>query len=313
MARRTRGRAVDGVLLLDKPEGISSNSALQKVKRIYFAQKAGHTGALDPLATGMLPICLGESTKFSQFLLDSDKRYQVIAKLGVRTTTSDADGEVVSERPVDVSLDQLTQALEPFRGDINQVPSMYSALKHEGKPLYWYARQGIEIERPARPITIFELKLLAFEGDEVTLEVHCSKGTYIRSLVDDLGELLGCGAHVTMLRRIGVRDYPYDRMVTLEQLESLLEQARESEIEPKELLDPLLLAADSPVADLPEVVLDPEVAGYLLNGQPVQVFPIPGEGLVRVFVGEERKFVGLGEVDDEGRVAPKRLIQNPNC
>ncbi|RCU44625.1 tRNA pseudouridine(55) synthase TruB [Corallincola holothuriorum] len=313
MARRTRGRAVDGVLLLDKPLGLSSNHALQRVKRIFFAQKAGHTGALDPLATGMLPICLGEATKFSQFLLDSDKRYVVTAKLGIRTTTSDADGEVVAERAVDVSEAELVKALEPFRGDINQVPSMYSALKHEGKPLYWYARQGIEIERPARPITIFELKLLAFEGDEVSLEVHCSKGTYIRSLVDDLGELLGCGAHVASLRRTAVRDYPYANMVTLEQLEALLEQAREQEVEPSTLLDPLLMAADSPVADLPEVSLLPEVAGYLLNGQPVQVPKAPAHGLVRVFVGEERRFVGLGQIDEDGRVAPKRLIQNPNC
>jgi tRNA pseudouridine55 synthase len=261
----------------------------------------------------MLPICLGESTKFSQFLLDSDKRYQVTAQLGVRTTTSDADGEVVSERDVNVTAAQLSDALANFRGDIDQVPSMYSALKHEGKPLYWYARKGIEIDRPARPITIYELNLLDFSGDRLTLDVHCSKGTYIRSLIDDLGELLGCGAHVTVLRRTAVRDYPYERMVTLEQLQALQEQAEQAGRPSTELLDPLLMPVDSPVADLPEVVLLPEVAGYLLNGQPVQVSGAPRQGLLRIFVGEERRFVGIGEINDDGCVAPKRLIHNPNC
>ena len=220
MARRGKGRSINGIVLLDKPTDISSNHALQRVKRIFFANKAGHTGALDPLATGMLPICLGEATKFSQFLLDSDKRYIVTAKLGVRTTTSDSQGDVVTERAVNVNKQQLMAALDTFRGDIMQVPSMYSALKHKGQPLYKYAREGITIDREARPITVYEINLLRFEGDEVDLDVHVSKGTYIRTIVDDLGELLGCGAHVSMLRRTQVADYPYDRMVTIAQLEA---------------------------------------------------------------------------------------------
>ncbi|MBY6186297.1 tRNA pseudouridine(55) synthase TruB [Marinobacter hydrocarbonoclasticus] len=306
--RRSRGRPVDGVLLLDKPAGISSNDALQRVKRIYNAAKAGHTGALDPLATGMLPICLGEATKFSQFLLDADKRYTVVAKLGQRTTTSDADGEVVSERPVNVTLDQLNDALEGFRGDTMQVPSMYSALKYQGQPLYKYAREGIEVPREARPITVYELVLNRFDGDEVELDVHCSKGTYIRTIVDDLGEVLGCGAHVTFLRRTQVAGYPYARMVTLEQIQNLLDQAMDQDRKPKELLDPLLLPMDTAVATLPEVNMNELVASYLLQGQPVQIPGVPEEGSVRLTVGDQRAFIGLGVINEDGLVAPKRLI-----
>jgi tRNA pseudouridine55 synthase len=311
MARRkVRGRTVDGILLLEKPSGITSNDALQQVKRIYFAQKAGHTGALDPLATGMLPICLGEATKFSQFLLDSDKRYQVTAKLGVRTDTSDSDGDVVSERPVAFTEQQLTEALESFRGDIMQIPSMYSALKYQGKPLYSYAREGIEVPREARPITVFSLELLRYEGDEIELDVHCSKGTYIRTIVDDLGELLGCGAHVIQLHRSHVAQYPADQTVTLEQLEALLEQARADERVPSEVLDPLLLGADSAVAQLPEVNVDQEMSEYLLHGQPVMIPGVPLQLPFRLTVGEARRFIGVGEVNDNGLVAPKRLIQS---
>ncbi len=306
--RRNRGRLIDGVLLLDKPQGISSNDALQKVKRVYNAAKAGHTGALDPLATGMLPICLGEATKFSQFLLDADKRYTVVAKLGVRTTTSDADGEVVSERPVAVTLDQLNAALDGFRGTTMQVPSMYSALKYQGQPLYKYAREGIEVPREARPITVHELVLNRFDGDEVELDVHCSKGTYIRTIVDDLGEVLGCGAHVILLRRTQVAGYPYERMVQLEQIENLLQQALDQGREPKELLDPLLLPMDTAVATLPEVNMTEVVASYLMQGQPVQVPGAPTDGAVRLTVGADRVFVGLGQIDDDGLVAPKRLV-----
>lgn len=307
--RRFKGREVHGILLLDKPAGLTSNDVLQKVKRIYNAAKAGHTGALDPLATGMLPICLGEATKFSQFLLDADKRYQVTAKLGVRTDTSDADGEVVSERPVNVAMGDIIEALDKFRGPIMQVPSMYSALKHNGRPLYEYAREGIEIEREARPITIYELKLISVEGDEVKMEVHCSKGTYIRSLVDDLGELLGCGAHVTALRRTQVASYPYERMLTLEQLECIFEHARAQTVPPREHLDPLLLPMDTAVAALPEVNLLPAVAAYVNQGQAVQVAGAPQEGQVRMTVGPEREFIGVGEIDEEGRVAPRRLVR----
>ncbi|MDX5472853.1 MAG: tRNA pseudouridine(55) synthase TruB, partial [Marinobacter sp.] len=239
--RRFRGREVDGILLLDKPAGITSNDALQQVKRIYAAAKAGHTGALDPLATGMLPICLGEATKFSQFLLEADKRYRVVAKLGERTDTSDADGEVVERRPVNVSAGELIEALDHFRGDIEQVPSMYSALKYQGKPLYQYAREGIEVPRESRPITVYELKLIRFEGDEVELEVHASKGTYIRTIVDDLGERLGCGAHVTVLRRLAVAGYPAERMLTLEQLQCILDNCKANDVSPRLELDPLLL------------------------------------------------------------------------
>lgn len=225
------------------------------MKRIYNANRAGHTGALDPLATGMLPICLGEATKFSQYLLDSDKRYRVIARLGQRTDTSDADGQIVEERPVTFSAEQLAAALDTFRGDIEQIPSMYSALKYQGKKLYEYARQGIEVPREARPITVYELLFIRHEGNELELEIHCSKGTYIRTIIDDLGEKLGCGAHVIYLRRLAVSKYPVERMVTLEHLRELVEQAEQQDIPAAELLDPLLMPMDSPASDYPVVNL----------------------------------------------------------
>ncbi|USD64772.1 tRNA pseudouridine(55) synthase TruB [Vibrio sp. SCSIO 43136] len=306
MARRRRGRPVNGVILLDKPTGITSNDALQKVKRIYFAEKAGHTGALDPLATGMLPICLGEATKFSQFLLDSDKRYVVKAKLGERTNTSDSDGEVVETRPVKVDRGQLERCIAKFRGESEQIPSMFSALKYQGKPLYEYAREGIEVPRESRPIHVYEIELLNFNGDEIEMDVHVSKGTYIRTIVDDLGEMLGCGAHVTYLRRTGVSSYPYERMVTLEQLEELLEQAHREEKAPRELLDPLLMPMDTAVQDLESVDLIPELADMVQHGQPVQVFGGPVDGQVRMMC--EGTFIGIGEIDDDGRIAPKRLV-----
>lgn len=305
---RRRGRDIHGVLLLDKPQNLSSNDALQNVKRLYNANRAGHTGALDPLATGMLPICLGEATKFSQFLLDSDKRYRVIARLGQRTDTSDADGQTVQERPVNVTQAQLDAALDNFRGDIQQVPSMYSALKYQGKKLYEYARQGIEVPRKARSITVYELQFLRWEGDELELEIHCSKGTYIRTIIDDLGELLGCGAHVFYLRRLQVATYPIERMVTLEQLIALLEQAQAQEIAPGELLDPLLMPMDSPVENFPEVNLLTVMAGYVKQGQPVQVAGAPASGMVRITEGKARKFIGVGDIADDGRVAPRRLV-----
>ncbi|WP_298719241.1 tRNA pseudouridine(55) synthase TruB [uncultured Oceanisphaera sp.] len=307
--RRFRGREVDGILLLDKPAGITSNDALQQVKRIYAAAKAGHTGALDPLATGMLPICLGEATKFSQFLLEADKRYRVVAKLGERTDTSDADGEVVETRPVNVAMGDLIEALDRFRGESQQIPSMYSALKYQGKPLYQYAREGIEVPRESRPITVYELTLIRFEGDEVELEVHCSKGTYIRTIVDDLGEVLGCGAHVTVLRRLAVAGYPSDRMLTLEQLECILENCRTQEIAPRLELDPLLLPMDTAVSTLPEVNMSELVAGYINQGQAVQVSGAPLEGFVRMTMGDEHRFIGVGEIDEDGKVAPKRLVR----
>jgi len=311
MAKRRKGRAINGVLLLDKPYEMSSNSALQKVKRIYFAQKAGHTGALDPLATGMLPICLGEGTKFSQFLLDTDKTYQVTAKLGIRTTTSDADGEVVSEKDVNVSEEQLANALATFSGTTQQIPSMYSALKYQGQPLYKYAREGIEVPRESRDITVFRLDLLRFDGDEVDLDIHVSKGTYIRTIVDDLGELLGCGAHVAELRRSSVGNYPMNKMVTMEQLEELLEQAQQQDISPSELLDPLLLPMTTACDGIPEIFIDDMSANFLRHGNPVQAANAPSEGLVQVFIGDDvetGEFIGVGHIDDNGLVAPKRIV-----
>ncbi|MBA6264916.1 MAG: tRNA pseudouridine55 synthase [Colwellia sp.] len=311
MAKRRKGRPINGVILLDKPYEMSSNSALQKVKRLFFAQKAGHTGALDPLATGMLPICLGEATKFSQFLLDTDKTYQVTAKLGVRTTTSDADGEVVAEKPVNVSSEQLALALESFRGTTQQIPSMYSALKYKGQPLYKYAREGVEVPRESRDITVFRLDLLRFEADEVDLDIHVSKGTYIRTIIDDLGELLGCGAHVANLRRSAVGNYPTEKMVTLEQLQSLVEQAEEQELSASELLDPLLLPMTTACDGIPEVFIDDMSANFLRHGNPVQASNVPSEGLVQVFVGDniiDGEFIGVGHIDDDGLVAPKRIV-----
>jgi tRNA pseudouridine55 synthase len=303
MARRKKGRAVDGILLLDKPQGISSNAALQTVKRLFHAAKAGHTGALDPLATGMLPLCFGEATKFSQFLLDSDKGYRVIGKFGKRTDSGDSTGEIIESKPVKVSNKQLEKALEKFRGDIMQIPSMFSALKHQGQPLYKYARKGIEIERPARPVTVYELELLRFDGNEVELFIECSKGTYIRNIIDDLGQELGCGAHVTMLHREFVADYPVEQMVTLQQLEDDREQQLS--------LDDYLLPIDSAVLHLDSAELDTESAEYFCHGQPIN-YPNLTEGeLIRVY-DEEQSFLGIAEVDDQDMLAPKRIVvRNP--
>lgn len=305
---RRRGRDIHGVLLLDKPQGAPSNDVLQKVKRIFNANRAGHTGALDPLATGMLPICLGEATKFSQYLLDSDKRYRVIARLGQRTDTSDADGNVVEARAVTFTAQALAEALERFRGTTQQVPSMYSALKHQGRPLYEYARQGITVPREARYITVYELLFIRHDGDELELEIHCSKGTYIRTIIDDLGEMLGCGAHLTYLRRVQVATYPAERMVTLDQLQALLAQAQAEGQSLEAVLDPLLMPMDSPVSNYPEVNLPPAVSGYLKLGQAVAAANAPAEGMVRITEGDAHAFIGMGIIDDAGRVAPKRLV-----
>ncbi|MGD8165120.1 tRNA pseudouridine(55) synthase TruB [Pantoea sp. FN0307] len=305
---RRRGRDIHGVLLLDKPQGLSSNDALQKVKRIFRANKAGHTGALDPLATGMLPICLGEATKFSQYLLDADKRYRVIARLGQRTDTSDADGQIISERAVSFSQAQLDEALESFRGETQQVPSMYSALKYQGRPLYEYARQGLEVPREARSITVHELQFIRWQDNELELEIHCSKGTYIRTIIDDLGEKLGCGAHVIMLRRLQVARYPIEKMITLEQLYALQGEPGDLSEEAQTQLDALLMPMDSPASDYPEVNLSEIAAGYFKQGQPVQASGAPHSGLVRVTEGDVRKFIGMAEIADDGRVAPRRLV-----
>ncbi len=311
MARRRKGRPINGVILVDKPTGISSNDTLQKVKRIFFAQKASHTGALDPLATGMLPLCFGEATKFSQFLLDSDKRYRVVAKLGERTDTSDSDGEVVETRAVNVERDQLEACIDSFRGTTDQIPSMYSALKYQGRKLYEYAREGISIPRESRKITVYSVELLRFDNNEVEMELHVSKGTYIRTIVDDLGEMLGCGAHVTYLRRTGVSNFPYERMVTIEQLQAMLDQAKADEIEPGTVLDALLLPTDTAVQDLPEVNISAELAVHVLHGNPVSAEVVPAEGtLVRITVGEAAEFIGVGTIDAKGMLAPKRVMAN---
>lgn len=299
---RKKGRDVHGVFLLDKPKGMSSNDIMQKVKRLFQANKAGHTGALDPLATGMLPICLGEATKFSQFLLDSDKRYFVTAKLGERTDTSDAEGQVVETREVNVLEADILAALPQFRGDILQVPTMFSALKHNGKPLYEYARQGITVEREARPITIFELKFVEYQAPYLSLEVHCSKGTYIRTLVDDLGEVLGCGAHVSVLHRLAVADYPVKEMMPIEELQLLAESF------PQQELDRLLLPMDTAVASLAALNLTESQTKAVKFGQRVkfenseQIY-----GLVRLF-SNTQQFLGVAEITSDNVIRPNRMI-----
>ena len=299
---RKKGRDVHGVFLLDKPQGVSSNDIMQKVKRLFKANKAGHTGALDPLATGMLPICLGEATKFSQFLLDSDKRYVVTAKLGELTDTSDAEGQVVQSREVNVAEADILAALSAFRGEILQVPTMFSALKHNGKPLYEYARAGITVEREARPITIFELKFIDYQAPFLTLEVHCSKGTYIRTLVDDLGEVLGCGAHVTMLRRLAVADYPIEEMMPIEDLALLADSFPNSE------LDRLLLPMDTAVASLPQLNLTAEQTKAVGFGQRVKFEnPQALSGLVRLF-SEKGQFLGIAEITAGNIIRPNRMV-----
>lgn len=305
---RRRGRDVHGVFLLDKQQGASSNDVLQKVKRLFNANKAGHTGALDPLATGMLPICLGEATKFSQYLLDSDKRYRVIARLGERTDTSDADGNIVETRPVTFSQSELDAALESFRGETMQVPTMFSALKYQGRKLYEYAREGVTVPREARSITVFELQFIRWEGDELELEIHVSKGTYIRTIIDDLGEKLGCGAHVIMLRRLQVARYPIEKMMTLEQLQAVAATVNAAETPDYAPLDALLLPMDSPAEAFPLVNLPSAVAAFFKQGMPVQAADAPQQGLVRVTEGDAHKFIGMAEIADDGRVAPRRLV-----
>lgn len=304
MGRRPKkkGRDVHGIFLLDKTQGMSSNDIMQKVKRLFRANKAGHTGALDPLATGMLPICLGEATKFSQFLLDSNKRYFVTAKLGERTDTSDAEGQVVETRAVNITETDILAALPQFRGDIMQVPTMFSALKHNGKPLYEYARQGITVEREARPITIFELKFIEYKPPFLSLEVHCSKGTYIRTLIDDLGEKLGCGAHVTVLRRLAVSNYPATEMMSISELERLASSVPERE------LDRLLLPIDTAVAILPQITLNEVQTKAVGFGQRVK-FENPQAiyGLVRLF-SSTQQFLGVAEITQDNVIRPNRMI-----
>lgn len=302
MARKRKGRAIDGVLLLDKDTGESSNRALQKVRHLYGAAKAGHTGSLDPLATGMLPVCLGEATKVSGFLLDADKHYRVACRLGERTDTADADGEVIETSPVP-ALDEgrIREALNRFTGDIEQVPPMYSALKHQGRRLYELARSGEEVERKPRKVRIFSLALERFDDRTLVMDVRCSKGTYVRTLVEDVAAALGTLAHVTELRRLGVGPYEKRPMFTFAELEARLAAGDH------QALDELLLPVDSAISDWPVISLDADMSFYMRRGQSVLVPRAPTEGRVRLYT-DAGEFLGIGEVADDGRIAPKRLL-----
>ncbi len=302
MGRKTRkGRSVDGIVLLDKPVSFGSNQVLQRVKRLFNARKAGHTGSLDKLASGLLPICLGEATKFSTFLLNSDKRYQAVFKLGVVTTTGDAEGEVTESHDyTPFSRQQLEAVVGKFTGEIEQIPPMYSAIKHKGQRLYKLAHQGLEVEREPRRITIYSLELRDFGDDFIAVEVLCSKGTYIRTLAEDMGKALGCGAHVKALRRTGVGPFEASQMIALERLEQLAEKGFDA-------LDAVLVPMEAALAGWPDVRLPENAAFYLKKGQPVLVPKSPTRGWVRLFASGDR-FIGAGEVLDDGRIAPRRLI-----
>jgi len=300
---RPKKRSINGILLLDKSVGLSSNQALQQVKRLYQAEKAGHAGSLDPLASGMLPICFGEATKFAQFLLDADKTYHVTGLLGIKTATGDREGEVISTRPVSVTLDQLNHVLDQFRGVISQIPSMYSALKHQGQPLYKLARQGIEVPREARAVTIHHLELCDYTEHHFTLVLRCSKGTYVRTLIEDMGELLGCGAHVTSLRRLSTANYPETGMHTFEACEAAVTAEGLGEI------DAWLLSMDTMLDHLPLANVSPAALFYLKRGQPIFIPHAPTEGWVQLKLSGQ-SLLGVGEVLDDGRIAPRRLIRD---
>lgn len=289
-------RQVDGVLLLDKPVGLTSNDALQRARRLFSAAKGGHTGTLDPLASGLLPLCFGEATKFSADLLDADKTYEAILRLGITTDSGDAEGQVVATRPVVVSQVDIEAALQRFRGDIMQVPPMHSALKRDGKPLYELARQGVEVEREARPVSIRSLDLQSFTGDNLSLRVRCSKGTYIRVLATDIGEALGCGAYLTALRRTAVADLDLTGAFSLAAVEALPEEERDNCLQP---LDTLLLR-------LPRVDLDAPAAERFSHGNPV-VAPAGLLGRARVYA--DNRLIGLGDIGKEQQLWPKRLVQ----
>ncbi len=298
---RRRGRKIDGILLLDKPPGATSNGALQHAKRLFSAAKAGHTGSLDPLATGVLPLCFGEATKFSQFLLEANKRYLAEVTLGVLTDTGDADGKVTGGSPPGVYTDErIESVLEMFRGEIDQVPSMFSALKVNGEPLYKLARQGIEVERKSRKVTIFELDLVERRDKLLVLEIHCSKGTYIRSLAEDIGNELGCGGHVSALKRLQSGPFQLEETYTLDQLSRVRDESG------LHGLNDCLLPISAAVQDWPSVEIAEITASYLKQGQAVQIPHPPTNGWVRIF--SDGAFLGVGEVIDDGRITPRRLI-----
>lgn len=290
---------VDGVLLLDKPVGLSSNDALIKAKRVLNARKAGHTGTLDPFATGLLPLCFGEATKFSQDLLEADKTYEATVHLGIMTTTGDTEGEVIERREVDATREQVEAALARFRGPILQVPPMYSALKRDGKALYEYAREGITLEREARPVTIHGLSVVDYQAPFLTMMVTCSKGTYVRVLGEDIGAALGCGAHLSALRRIEVGPLSASGMITLDQLLA--------HPEPLSLLQPV----DALLSSFPSLELDPELARRFLQGQRLalgkEALEVPAQhGRVRVY--HDGRLLGTGQLGDYAVLAPERLI-----
>ena len=298
---RGKGRNVNGIILLDKAKGESSNYALQRIKRLFHAKKAGHTGSLDPLATGVLPLCLGEATKISQFLLDSDKRYMAKVKLGERTDSGDSEGVVIDvQRRIDVDYDALVQTLTKFEGEIKQLPPMYSALKHHGVPLYKLARKGISIKRKVRAVTIHKIGLMNFDNNIAEIDVTCSKGTYIRTLADDLGQELGCGAHVIELRRLQAGVFSIDQCRDSNELETIKESFGLSG------LDKVIVPMERAVEKLPEVVLASETAKDIRNGQAVSLHELPKSGLVRLY--EKENFIGIGIVNADGEVAPKRLV-----
>ena len=305
MARVSRGRPVDGILLLDKPLGVSSNHALQSVKRLYEAAKAGHTGSLDPLATGVLPLCFGEATKFSQYLLDADKAYESTFVFGTVTDTGDAEGRVLEDKDASgVTESNVITALQAFEGDIEQIPSMFSAIKQGGQPLYKLARKGLEVERKPRSVVIKTLQLRAFRGGErpeADIYLECSKGTYVRSLAEDLGRAIGCGAFVSALRRTRAGPFGIEDSMTLSALEALKGAGESGQ------LDTLLLPTDAALGALPLVRLSESSGFYMRQGQPVMVSNGPRDGIVRVAL-DSGEFLGVGEMLDDGRVAPRRLI-----
>jgi len=300
--KRQHGRNVHGILLLDKVIGVTSNSALQDVKRMFNARKAGHTGSLDPLASGLLPICLGEATKLSSFLLDSDKEYEGTCQLGTKTSTGDAEGEVINTRPVpELSEALLLKTCESFVGEIQQIPPMHSAIKKDGQPLYKLAHQGIEVEREPRAVTIYDLKILGIAQDSFRFYLRCSKGTYVRTLAEDIGEKLGCGAHLSSLRRTGVGPFRIENARGPEDL------ARIAAEQGMAGLDALLIPMDQALDSWPAIRLTDNSAYYVQQGQPVQVPKAPTSGWVRLFANNDR-FLGVGQILDDGRVAPKRLV-----
>ncbi|MGE0485745.1 MAG: tRNA pseudouridine(55) synthase TruB [Gammaproteobacteria bacterium] len=300
--RRARGRDISGILLLDKPFGLSSNQALQRVKRLFDARKAGHTGNLDVLATGLLPICFGEATKVCQFLLDADKRYCADITFGQRTATGDAEGEVVAVRPTE-GLDEATvrRAMEAFSGWIEQMPPMHSAIKQNGQPLYKLAHRGIEVAREVRRVRIDRFELQRFERPLAEVAIECSKGTYVRTLAEDLGEVLGCGGYVSALRRDGAGPYRLADAYTVEGLEQRLADGGHA------ALDALLLDQDTALEHLPRTELGDDAAWYFGRGQAVQATSAPRDGLLRIYDAAGH-FLGVGEVLDDGRVSPRRLF-----